>query len=89
MHKLGLVVALLAGFALSGAASAGPQWLTLPPTPALPASTQSGYAAVNGIKIWYAVFGQGKPVILLLAGWATPTTGATRFPNSPSTTRSS
>jgi pimeloyl-ACP methyl ester carboxylesterase len=68
MRKFGLIVALLAGFALSGAASAGPQWLTLPPTPTLPASTQSGYAAVNGIKIWYAVFGQGKPVILLHGG---------------------
>ena len=68
MHKLGLIVALLAGFALTGTASAEQQWLTLPPTPTLPASAHSGYAPVNGIKIWYAVFGKGKPVILLHGG---------------------
>ena len=68
MRKVGLIVALLAGFALSSTASAEQQWLTLPPTPTLPASTHSGYAPVNGIKIWYAVFGKGKPVILLHGG---------------------
>ena len=51
------------GFAT--AARAEPLWLTLPPTPSLPASTKSGYAPVNGIKIWYAVFGHGTPVILV------------------------
>jgi pimeloyl-ACP methyl ester carboxylesterase len=30
----------------------------------------SGYAAVNGIQIWYAVFGQGEPVLLLHGGLA-------------------
>ena len=68
MRKVGLIVALLAGFALTGPASAEQQWLTLPSTPTLPASTHSGYAPVNGIKIWYAVFGKGKPVILLHGG---------------------
>ena len=47
-----------------------PQWLTLPPTPSLPQAAQSGTAPVNGIKIWYAVFGQGEPVILLHGGLA-------------------
>jgi pimeloyl-ACP methyl ester carboxylesterase len=42
----------------------------LPSTPALPASTHSGYAPVNGIKIWYAMFGAGPPVILLHGGLA-------------------
>jgi pimeloyl-ACP methyl ester carboxylesterase len=46
------------------------QWMTLPPTPTLPASAQSGLAAVNSIKVWYAVFGQGEPVILLHGGLA-------------------
>ncbi|HAT8180672.1 TPA: alpha/beta fold hydrolase [Legionella pneumophila] len=45
-------------------------WLTLPPTPTLPNAERSGYAPVNGIKIWYAVFGQGQPVILLHGGLA-------------------
>ncbi|WP_412768346.1 alpha/beta fold hydrolase, partial [Legionella pneumophila] len=43
-------------------------WLTLPPTPTLPNAEKSGYASVNGIKIWYAVFGQGQPLILLHGG---------------------
>lgn len=49
-----------------------PQWMTLPPTPTLPAAVQSGYAPVNGIKIWYATFGpaKGEPVILLHGGLA-------------------
>jgi pimeloyl-ACP methyl ester carboxylesterase len=51
-------------------AMAAPQWLTLPPTPDLPAAVQSGTAAVNGIRIWYATFGHGEPVILLHGGLA-------------------
>jgi pimeloyl-ACP methyl ester carboxylesterase len=49
-----------------------PQWMTLPPTPTLPQTAQSGTAPVNGIKIWYAVFGPttGAPVILLHGGLA-------------------
>jgi pimeloyl-ACP methyl ester carboxylesterase len=55
---------------LTAAARAEPQWLTLPPTPTLPAHGKSGYAPVNGIKIWYAMFGHGAPVILLHGGLA-------------------
>lgn len=54
----------------SAAWSAPPQWLTLPPTPTLPKPVTSGYAPVNGIKIWYAAFGRGEPVILLHGGLA-------------------
>jgi hypothetical protein len=53
-----------------GARRIGAQWLTLPPTPTLPTSAKSGYAPVNGINIWYAVFGRGMPVILLHGGLA-------------------
>jgi pimeloyl-ACP methyl ester carboxylesterase len=51
-------------------AHAAPQWLTLPPMPSLPKADASGYAPVNGIKIWYAEFGSGSPVILLHGGLA-------------------
>ena len=47
-----------------------PQWLTLPPTPALPLASKSGAAPANGIRIWYAEYGQGEPVILLHGGLA-------------------
>src|ERR1700719_1282567 len=71
MRFIGFAVAL---FVFASIAHAEPQWLTLPPTPALTQGGQSGYAAVNGIKIWYASFGpkasQGEPVILLHGGLA-------------------
>jgi len=53
-----------------GIARAEPQWLSLPATPSLPSPTTSGYADVNGVRIWYAVFGQGQPVVLLHGGLA-------------------
>jgi pimeloyl-ACP methyl ester carboxylesterase len=69
MRRFALALSLLL-FALTAAARAEPQWLTLPPTPTLPQATKSGYAPVNGIKIWYAEFGTGAPVILLHGGLA-------------------
>jgi pimeloyl-ACP methyl ester carboxylesterase len=42
----------------------------LPPTPTLPNPDKSGTAPVNGIHLWYAVFGRGKPVILVHGGLA-------------------
>jgi len=69
MRRFAFVFGLLL-FGLAAAARAEPQWLTLPPTPSLPVPAKSGYASVNGIKIWYAVFGRGVPVILLHGGLA-------------------
>jgi pimeloyl-ACP methyl ester carboxylesterase len=68
MRRFGFAFSIVL-FALN-AARAEPQWLTLPPTPSLPPATESGYAPVNGIKIWYAEFGRGAPVILLHGGLA-------------------
>ena len=45
-------------------------WESLPATPALPKPERSGIASVNGIRMWYAVFGHGSPVILLHGGLA-------------------
>ncbi|MDR3675923.1 MAG: alpha/beta hydrolase [Acidobacteriota bacterium] len=45
-------------------------WERLPPTPALPQPLHSGTVPVNGIRMWYAVFGHGVPVILLHGGMA-------------------
>ncbi len=44
--------------------------MELPATPGLPHPERSGHAPVNGIKLWYAVFGQGEPVIFLHGGLA-------------------
>lgn len=51
-------------------AHAAPPWMVLPPTPTLPQAAHSGYAPVNGIRIWYATFGRGAPVLLLHGGLA-------------------
>jgi pimeloyl-ACP methyl ester carboxylesterase len=64
---LSLVLALVAS---SVSAQSAPRWMTLPPTPSLPAETSSGHAPVNGVSIWYATFGSGPPVILLHGGLA-------------------
>jgi pimeloyl-ACP methyl ester carboxylesterase len=56
---------LLFGAALSAQT---PQWEQLPPTPELPKPNRSGLAAVNGVKLWYAVFGHGAPVIFVHGG---------------------
>jgi pimeloyl-ACP methyl ester carboxylesterase len=57
-------------FVATAYAEQEPQWLTLPATPTLPQAARSGLAPVNNVKIWYAEFGQGEPVILLHGGLA-------------------
>jgi pimeloyl-ACP methyl ester carboxylesterase len=69
MRRFALIIGLCF-FACTAAARAEPQWLTLPPTPTLPDGGKTGYAPVNGIKLWYGEFGQGAPVILLHGGLA-------------------
>jgi pimeloyl-ACP methyl ester carboxylesterase len=51
-------------------ALAAERWESLPPTPAPIASDRSGHAQVNGISIYYAIYGQGSPVIFLHGGLA-------------------
>ena len=71
MRRIGLVLVVL--FAFSGLLPATAQqdpWDRLPSTPTLPKPEQSGVAAVNGIRLWYAVFGHGDPVILVHGGLA-------------------
>ncbi|HWA89909.1 MAG TPA: alpha/beta hydrolase [Rhizomicrobium sp.] len=58
-------------FALAMLAATGAhaqQWMRLPPTPTLPKPDASGYAPVNGIRIWYAEFGHGEPLLFVHGG---------------------
>ncbi|WP_315765509.1 MULTISPECIES: alpha/beta hydrolase [unclassified Bradyrhizobium] len=69
-----LLVLLVFGLAVLQPAAAEP-WEMLPPTPHPVATQRAGQAAVNGIKIYYRVYGQapqqgGTPVILLHGGLA-------------------
>ena len=43
-------------------------WQTLPPWPPMPAATETAYAPVNDIEMYYAVYGAGEPLILLHGG---------------------
>jgi pimeloyl-ACP methyl ester carboxylesterase len=72
MHRFLLVlVGILANVVLANwPASAGERWETLPPTPAPIAADRAGHAQVNGISIYYAVYGHGSPVIFLHGGLA-------------------
>ena len=63
-----IFAAFLALLALPAAAAE--RWQTLPPTPAPIATDRSGEADANGIKIHYAIYGQGSPVIFLHGGLA-------------------
>ncbi|TAJ39874.1 MAG: alpha/beta hydrolase [Reyranella sp.] len=70
MRVFNLVFCLIASLFVVATVRAEPQWLTLPPTPTLPKAEESGLAPVNGIRIWYATFGKGDPVVLLHGGLA-------------------
>jgi pimeloyl-ACP methyl ester carboxylesterase len=63
-----VIAMLLALFTLP--AMATERWETLPPTPAPIPTDRGGLADVNGIKIHYAIYGQGSPVIMLHGGLA-------------------
>ena len=58
------------GLVASTAGLAAERWQSIPPTPAPVAGEQTGYAAVNGIKLYYATIGSGAPVVLLHGGFA-------------------
>jgi pimeloyl-ACP methyl ester carboxylesterase len=64
----------LAAFALTAlfafCASAAERWNALPPLLPMPAPEQSGYAPVNGIKMYYAIYGEGDPILLIHGGLA-------------------
>lgn len=53
---------------VSAITDAAERWETLPQTPAPVSGVKSGYASVNGVKIYYAISGHGSPVVLLHGG---------------------
>lgn len=59
---------IVAFIALANFAQAEDRWMTLPEPPAMPQAAVSGYAPVNGIQMYYAVYGAGDPVLLIHGG---------------------
>jgi hypothetical protein len=70
MRRFLIVLLMFAALAVARPAGAQPLWLRMPPTPVLPEPETSGIAPVNGIRLWYAEFGHGAPVILVHGGLA-------------------
>jgi pimeloyl-ACP methyl ester carboxylesterase len=70
MRRFFIVLLMFAALAVARPAGAQYLWLRLPPTPVLPEPETSGIAPVNGVRLWYAEFGHGAPVILVHGGLA-------------------
>jgi pimeloyl-ACP methyl ester carboxylesterase len=68
MFRLSTLFAFLALLALPGLAAAEERWQTLPEPAPMPKADESGYAPVNGIQMYYAVFGKGDPILLIHGG---------------------
>ncbi|MDQ6436785.1 alpha/beta hydrolase [Mesorhizobium sp. LHD-90] len=59
---------LIALAALAAPTLAEERWQTLPEPAPMPKPAESGYADVNGIGMYYQVFGSGEPVLLIHGG---------------------
>jgi pimeloyl-ACP methyl ester carboxylesterase len=57
------IAAATVALAASATASVGQEAAPQPPSP-----SQSGYAPVNGVEVYYAVYGEGDPIVLLHGG---------------------
>lgn len=68
MLKLLTPLIAAATIAISAPLTAIAQEATMP---ALPTPTESGYADVNGVKIWYQTYGEGDPLVLIHGGFGT------------------
>jgi pimeloyl-ACP methyl ester carboxylesterase len=60
--------AILLLLVLAGSAVANQPQPPFPATPTLPRPVRSGYIVADGVKLWYAEFGEGTPVILIEGG---------------------
>ena len=55
---------------LVAVAAAEARWKTIPFPPPMPVASKSGFAPVNGIKMYYAIYGSGEPLLLIHSGLA-------------------
>ncbi len=69
MKFLSMALAMFLSAAISAVpALAAERWEDLPMPPAMPQADNSGLAAVNGIEMYYAVYGAGDPILLIHGG---------------------
>jgi pimeloyl-ACP methyl ester carboxylesterase len=70
MRCFSIVLIIFAILGVARSARAEYPWQRLPPTPTLPKPVLTGTAPVNGVHLWYAVFGSGDPVVMVHGGLA-------------------
>jgi pimeloyl-ACP methyl ester carboxylesterase len=75
-----LAAAVVVLFMITAAASAAERWLTLPEPPPMPAARESGFAPINGIRMYYAVYGEGTPILLIHGGLSNADVWANQVP---------
>jgi pimeloyl-ACP methyl ester carboxylesterase len=63
-----LLPRVAAGLLIAITTHAAQVWQTLPQPPPMPQPRESGMATVNGIRMYYAVYGKGPPVLLIHGG---------------------
>jgi pimeloyl-ACP methyl ester carboxylesterase len=63
-----LLPGVAAGLLLAITACSAEIWQTLPQPPPMPQPRESGMAPVNDIQMYYAVYGDGPPVLLIHGG---------------------
>ena len=68
MRLKSLIYSLAFLLAFAANAPAAERWEQLPEPKPMPAADKSGAAPVNGIQMYYAVYGKGPPVLLIHGG---------------------
>ncbi len=63
-----LVAGALVAFGIATAAHADDRWKTLPDFPPMPKAEKTGTADVNGIRMYYATYGKGEPILFIHGG---------------------
>ncbi|OLP57214.1 hypothetical protein BJF92_06730 [Rhizobium rhizosphaerae] len=68
--RLGALATVLCLLSYWAFAMPAPRWRNSMPPPPLPRADESGYAAVNGIHMFYEIFGKGRgdPILLIHGG---------------------
>ena len=69
MRRIMLVLGgIIVAAVMSTAAMAAERWLDIPNPPTMPKAVESGMAEVNGIKMYYAIYGKGSPILMIHGG---------------------
>jgi pimeloyl-ACP methyl ester carboxylesterase len=63
-----VLLGFTAGLLLATAVGAEEIWQTVPLPPAMPTPRESGLAPVDDIQMYYAIYGEGDPVLLIHGG---------------------